>query len=445
MQHIKERVGKAGWVRTHWVGAVLYGALLCGAVTLSAHADFRESYKAGQDALAGERWAAAERFFSEAIGERAEERYNALLGRRYFPHYYLGVARSEQGNCQGALTAFRETERQGKLQRMPELVQDMERRRQRCSDRQADVKRRADGVVEVLDQAVDDFGTLDSLRQNPTLGSLWDLGNPSFASRLQQLRGQESQLRQQLSAARGRESIDDVQSVADLADNLRREARQLIQAARTELGDRNAATASALESVEAIEGKARRQVRLVRDLAPYPPGLARRVRAVETLLDDVLQNKDTAQSAQLKAWEERLNDALQQLSRASRRPSEGLRGAVDSYLQGNYEAALEGLETLRPRRDAGKAQLCLLRAASRYHLFMLSGEQAIELEAAAMDDLQGCEVDMPAPGTTYFSPRFVQFFDLAMTPPDALEPDGTALPDADSAPSDGEATDPSTL
>lgn len=419
-------VQKQGWIVLGWI-------LLSAIVAASAQADFRESYKAGQDALASERWAAAERFFSAAIGERSEERYNVLLGRRYFPHYYLGVARSEQGKCQSAMEAFRESERQGKLQRMPELVEDLGRRRQQCQERQADVRRQADEVGEALDQVADDFGTMETLRQNPTLESLWNQGSPSFASRLQQLRSQESQLRQQLGAARGRESADDIRSVADLADKLRGELRQLISEARTELGDRNAATATALGSVEAIEGKARRQLRLVRDLAPYPSRLARRVRAVETLLDDILNNKDTAQAAQLEAWEEQLDDALSQLARASRRPPEALRGAVESYLQGDYEVVLESLETLRPRLDVGKAQVCLLRAASRYHLFMQSGEQAIELEAAAMADLQSCEVDPPTPGTTYFSPRFVQFFDLAMAPPESLE---SGLDDAASSPQD---------
>lgn len=403
--------------------AVVFGFLACLAPTL--YGDSKESYKAGQEALDEERWAAAERFFSEAIADRPEERFNALLGRRYFPHYYLGVARSEQGKCPQALQAFRETERQGKVQRVTELINDLKRRRQACEARRAAVREQADGVAELLDQSADGFETLEGLRQKPALASLWNQGNPSFAGRTEQLRGQEGQLRQQLSAARERESADDVQSVEGLAQKLLADIRQTIADARTELGDRNAATASALEDLEAIEGRARRQLRTVQDLAPFPRNLARRVGALQSLLKEVLDTKDTAQSGQLVAYGERLEDAMGQLSRAARRPPDVLRRAVESFFAGDYDAVLSGLETFEARREVAVAQVCLLRAASRFHLFTLSGEDAIELEAAALADLQACPAKdaLQPPNAAYFSPRFRRFFEQAMAPEVAEDSD----------------------
>lgn len=388
----------------------------CALVALALQADPKESYKAGQEALDGQRWAAAERFFSEAIAERPEERFNALLGRRYFPHYYLGVARAEQNKCSGAFEAFAESERQGKLQRVPELLQDLRQRRQACQERQAEVKRMAAAVSEVLDQARDGFETLDFLETNDALAALWKQGSPSFASREQRLQQQESQLRQQLTAAEGRESADDVRSVEQLAQKLLKDVEQTIADARTELGDRNAATASALSTVEDLEVKARRQLRSVKALAPYPNELGRRVRAVETLLASIRESKDQAQASELSTFEKRLDEALDQLSRAARQPPEVLRKAVESFLAGDFETVLSTLEEASYRRDRAVSQVCLLRAASRYHLFVASGEEAIELEAAAIEDLRTCDVEeaLTVPEGRFFSPRFRQFFEQAL-------------------------------
>lgn len=415
-------------VRSGWKPILI--AVCCTWWAVALQADPKESYKAGQEALQGERWPVAERFFSEAIAERAEERFNALLGRRYFPHYYLGVARSEQGKCSQAYTAFSESERQGKLQKVPELLQDLKRRRQTCQEQQAEVARRAAVVTELLDQATDGFETLDYLAQNDALATQWNEGSPSFAQRNQQTRQQESQLRQQLAAARDRENSDDLKSVERLADKLLEDIEKVITDARTELGDRNAAAASALSTVEDLEVKARRQLRSIKSLAPYPRELGRRVKAVETLLANILASKDKAQANQLARFESELEAALQQLTRASRQPPDVLKKAVESFLASEYQTVLDTLEEATFRGNQATAQVCLLRAASRFHLFTLGGEEAIELEAAAIEDLRECAAkdSLSSPSERFFSPRFRSFFTQAMAP-EALDSDS----DLDSA------------
>lgn len=422
---------------------IIVAVLLCwGAGSAGLQADFRESYKAGQEALEAERWEAAERFFVAAIGERSEERFNALLGRRYFPHYYLGVARSEQGKCDTALAAFRESEGQGKLQRVPELVRDMAARRKVCQDRQAAVEEQAASVAEWLEQASDALDSLEQVRKNPQLASLWAQGPNSFQQRQQGLKGQYGQLQEQLRASTDRQSLDDLRSVETLAQKLLADVERAIADARTEIGDRNAVTASLLAKVEALEAKARSQLRGVRDLAPYPATLGRRVRAVERLLDEIKAAKDSAQAPQLSRFEEDLDSAMKQLAGASSRPPKVLREAVESFLAGDYEDVLERLEGARLGGEVGQAQGCLLRSAARFHLFVLGGEEAIELEAQAIDELRECPAAaaLELPSEQFFSPRFRSFFEQALRAPDALEGGETpesAFSDAVETPADG--------
>ncbi len=401
--------------------SVIVALVLCsGFWTLSSQADFRESYKAGLEALEAERWEAAERFFSAAVAERSEERFNALLGRRYFPHYYLGVARSEQGKCQTALAAFRESEGQGKLQRVPDLVKDVAARRKACKDRKAAVETQAASVMELLEQASDALESLEQAKKNPQLANLWAQGPNSFQQRQQGLEGQYGQLQAQLQASKERQSTDDLRSVETLAQKLLVDVERTIADARTELGDRNAVAAGLLAKVEALEVKARSQLRGVRDLAPYPTTLGRRVRAVEGLLSEIKAGKDSAKASQLSRFQEDLDSAMKQLTSAARRPPRVLQDAVESFLAGDYEDVLDRLEGAGLGGDLGQAQGCLLRSAARFYLFILGGEEAIELEAQAIDDLRGCTADaLQPPSERFFSPRFLRFFERALQDPES--------------------------
>ena len=77
-------------------------------------ADWRELYKQGVDKLEAKQWAAAESLLKSALDENSESRFNRL-GRRYFPHYYYGVALAEQGKCQSALDSWKTSKAQGNV------------------------------------------------------------------------------------------------------------------------------------------------------------------------------------------------------------------------------------------------------------------------------------------------------------------------------------------
>ena len=71
-----------------------------------AAAQYLNAYKAGLDAIEAKDWERAESSMSEALAERGEEKMKLpvkLFLRPYLPHFYLGYARFERGDCAGAL------------------------------------------------------------------------------------------------------------------------------------------------------------------------------------------------------------------------------------------------------------------------------------------------------------------------------------------------------
>ncbi len=113
----------------------LHGAALwLAAAALSA--DARASYRQGLEELERGAWQAAAESLREAIAERPEESVGAF--RSYLPHYYLGLALSEAGDCQGALAAWSESERQGEVSETP-LIHELTANRVRCHELQAEV------------------------------------------------------------------------------------------------------------------------------------------------------------------------------------------------------------------------------------------------------------------------------------------------------------------
>ena len=68
---------------------------------------------------------------------RSEEKAKlpvASLPASYLPHFYLGYARFERGDCAGALAAWAESERQGVAPRLPEF-EVARRGRKTCEER----------------------------------------------------------------------------------------------------------------------------------------------------------------------------------------------------------------------------------------------------------------------------------------------------------------------
>lgn len=101
--------------------------------------EFVERYKAGLDAIESEDWQEAAGLMQKAIEGRREESRRLpkfLYLKPYLPHFYLGLARFELGNCTGALDAWRVSESFGVVQKRPQH-QQIELARELCRTRAA--------------------------------------------------------------------------------------------------------------------------------------------------------------------------------------------------------------------------------------------------------------------------------------------------------------------
>lgn len=90
-----------------------------------------------------------------------------------------------------------------------------------------------------------------------------------------------------------------------------------------------------------------------------------------------------------------------------------LRQAIEAFFQGDDAKVLE---TLGNPQNLGsgvqRAHALMLRAAARYHLYLLGGERDYAQRSAAVEDVLSCRrlaADL-TPQAELFSPRFVDFF-----------------------------------
>ncbi len=396
--------------------------VLCLLVAGTASAGPKETHKLGVEAIDAGRWAEAERFFRAAIAERPEERVNRLLKTAYVPHYYLGVALAEAGDCKAAVASWAESNRQAQIEKS-DLAADLQRRKSSCQDllRRIDTARsEVDQLLANVDEAA---ASLVSLSRTPDLAPSWNQGSPSFSSRQ---KGAEKKL----ADARGRfdartigEELEQLEQAKSLASSALTELNAALTDARRRLGELNAATAAALEQLEEIEQRARRFLRSISDLAPYPRRLGLRAAAVERHLATVRESKSGSSPQQLATLGDDLNGALNALRRAARRPPGELTRAVEAFLQGSYTEALALLEVPALIDDERtRPHVCLIRAASQHALWVLGGEQDESLRDLAAEAITACNGSEPEtepsepetepsilPNERFFSPRFVEF------------------------------------
>lgn len=113
---------------------LLLGLLLDPSL-LGAEGGFLEAYKQGLKALDNRQWELAAEKMREAVAGRSEESLRLPKKgylRKYLPHYYLGVALFELGDCAGALESWAESERQDVVTRRQGVYDDLRRDREQC-------------------------------------------------------------------------------------------------------------------------------------------------------------------------------------------------------------------------------------------------------------------------------------------------------------------------
>lgn len=392
--------------RMAWLG--LAAVLLFADV---AAGDARDDYRNGVDAVVAGRWEEAIPLLRQAIAERGEERGGF---RKYLPHYYLGVALAEQGDCEAALKAWAESESQGQVWKADEEAAGLRRRKKDCEEQiaQQQIQAAKNDAEQAIARARKASSIVEQLRASPELAPSWAEGNPSLQGRSERA---DRRLRDALQKVRDGDARADAalfREAKAIALQATTDFDEVARAARARLNELSEATTDAIEELEHAEKVARRLLGELTALAPYPAQLGQRVAAVESDLEAVTSNKGSARPEELAKLKEALLVSLTQLQSAAKGPPKVLTDAADAYLRGEFEGVVEILKGTSFNDPRAAGHVCLLRAASRHALWMLGGEQDADLMEQAAADAVACHQLKPPPQIPprFFSPRFVRFF-----------------------------------
>jgi tetratricopeptide (TPR) repeat protein len=350
--------------------------LLLAAV--EARADYKDSYRKGMEALDRKRWDEVARYMREAIGENPTEgeriKLYGLRFETYLPHFHLGAAYLNLGNCDLATKSFETSRTQGAIRshpKWPELLDGLKScegsgpapkppspsaaptttptTTMKAGPDAAQVAQAVQAAEGALSGAEESGRAVTQLAADPRLSAVW--------SREPDLGRAEAEGREALAAARAR--LDAGRRGSDLGL----------------LGDAREQATRARERLERVRSAAERKRESLQPTpAPAPP------------------------TTTLKAAE-------------GVTPADLMAGA-QAYFAGRYDEAVRLLEPSVGLRGRAGVQAKLLRAAARHALYRAGGEKDAVLRRQAADDVTACRRADPSlvPDSAAFSPQFLDFF-----------------------------------
>ncbi len=377
------------------------------------HADYREPYKRGLDAIAGKRWDEAARQMRLAIGERPEAAAG-LLGtsfRRYTPHYYLGVALAEQGECRGAVEALDAAEKQGKLSK--EEVRDLTEHRQACRNR---VQKSTEAVATAqreVDAAAAAAFQVAGVEGAPLMRDAWREGSPSFAARHEPATAQLAAARALLARAEQELDAEKAAEAGRSAQAARRDLEALFADATARRDQLQAEAQREMQALRKSIAEARRRVGEVsRTLAPLPATIAGQAERVEEALTRAAAADAGTTATELRGLQDALKASLRELQAAVKPPPDELQRAAAAYFGGDFAGALAALSATPFIEPRAAAHACLLRAAALHGLAVLQPGKDGSANRQTRDELHRCLASPAAvkPLATVFPPSFVALY-----------------------------------
>ncbi len=360
-----------------WLAAAAIFALGLGA----ASADYRASYEKGIKAIDNKDWTGAIDALRAAAAEKSVEGERILIyGMRfkpYLPHYYLGLAYFNTGDCQAAMKAWAESERQGAVRETAEY-KTLQSLRERCRGqgvreseptqapspaRGADVKQAVAEAEAEIRRTETAAAAVARLRSEPDSARLWQ-SEPS-------LRQKESKANQDLASARvllGEAKAGSDPSRIGAARDAAIRARQEFEALQklvTEYRDR--LQRETLEK-QAKEGQAR-----AREAALEKQAKEREAREKQAALDSQAKERQAKEEAAaektraaLAEFSQKVREARQLLADASRhrplpagvdRPRSDLEGVLGEAQRAGPTTSPSDLERLKERLGKSTASL----------------------------------------------------------------------------------------
>ena len=421
-------------------------SLVLALLAAPVEADFIDAYRAGTEAAERGDWTAVERLMEEAIAERPEPAQRLLRYLHlnpYVPHYYLGLARFEKGDCPGALEAWAESERR-------EVVRAAEEEWRRLTEGWAECRRRLErrrriealaAEAQELQGEVDRLSSaLDELLSDPTLAGA-RRQDPSFDERRAELDRLLERSRDRLRTAA--EADPDDPSAPPIGRRglvAERERLERAEAALTELRSTLSEHRAALR--QRLVSERERLATLgstAQTLLGETAQLAGEFAGVAAAREELAAQLDAARAAlrgdpslpELVRRRQRLTTAVGRMRAAAEPPPARLLAAADAYFDGDLERAVELASDADFENPKARAHAALLRAAARFTQWQVDDRGDLQLLEAALRDVRAAYAAdptlSPLPGA--FSPRFLAFFEAnlpaagAVQPPDPVRSD----------------------
>lgn len=338
-------------------------------VARQASADYKDSYKQGVEAVEKSKWADAARLMQEAIASKPTEgetiRFYGQRFEPYLPHFYLGLALFNTGDCPGALRSWATSEGQGAV-RKTEQYRTLVKDKGACEAKPAPkptpppplpgpdpaaVAQATQAAEAALKRADDAMRAATALSSDPVLVPLWGQ-DAALGPTQERAREALASARAKLEAARRKPDIGLLGEAREAAD---RAAQQL-------------------DGVTSYATRKRAEPAPAPKPTPSPAG-------------------PTPSPTRAPAPDE-------------------LRAGARAFFAAQYPqtvALLAGADALPGRAGA---QGLMLRAAARHALYLIGGEKDPSLLASAQADARASKrLDPQAgPDPQAFSPRFVELF-----------------------------------
>lgn len=398
-------------------------ALAGGAPGLVSAAEFLEFYKNGVAAAASQHWTLAAEMMRKAIEEQPNAKTKikrALYFRRYLPHFYLGKALYETGDCAAALTAWQESEKQDVVRRFPEYQQILEGRL--ACGQMVDLEGALDRALKSVESA--EKSAIEARRRLSEV--------PSTVATVPVLLDRQTAAEESLGRARQRLGSDDiamdeVEEVATVAAIAKAEFEILRQqAVELRTLQLTAQQEEVVVQIQSLMGRASKELKSCEYLQPYPATVARNRASVELALKHAQAAFDDSLSAgELQAVQAELVKVTRDLRRSVSPPPAELRDAAQAYLSRDYNevlAILSGREFVSARASSHSH---LLRAAALFSLYYSTGAGDEALLEQAGEEVLACRrADRERfPPVAVFSPSFVAFFEGQTLEPVESSPD----------------------
>jgi hypothetical protein len=454
--------------RTLLTAVVLWLALMLSG---AARADVYDDYDAGVKAAERGDWATTERIMKQVLREQASVGRVRLYGavfKEYIPHYYLGKALLNQGDCRGALNSFNNSDHRKALQIgvFRSQAQEQAQLEAQCQQQlaQAEVPKPADPrpVAQTEPKPTEPrpadprpadprpadprpveprpvepkppASTLPQAALAATRKKLED--GKRRASGIEQIlassplrgtgdaRALGNELRQQTQALSGSESrLGAVKTQAELStvdSAIEASLRALTTlAGRVDAARDGLVQADQLRQLELARNRARASVadsdsKLTEARAAGVPAAS--LASLESARESLLQAINSDDRAVIDRASKALSDAVGVVDRAvaaAPKPApEDLRRYLGLFLNADYQRVAEWANPNRLPEAKDRALGLLLRAAARYRLYVTGGESDSRLLAQVDADLREAKrLDRNLkPSEKLYSPRLRQRF-----------------------------------